>query len=225
MKHAIPKHQGRLTLRCAVLCAAAAVSVAAHAKDLAFDQAFSTKGEPSSLHFNATFVTKDVEHKLEVWRDGDRRIKRRTDDAAESYAFRMPRSDEFRLSILDTKKKIHTQIDRSNLYRIGNFTDWFDLGHGLRHPKGEYRIVNAKAPEGDAKPLESCKWYDIVQGQQATHVCWSAKSRLPMLIVAQDGKAVWRVTALDRKPIARATFDIHDEGYIRNDANQDIEND
>jgi hypothetical protein len=36
---------------------------------------------------------------------------------------------------------------------------------------------------------------------------------------------VWRVATLDRKPIASKTFEIHDEGFVRNDANQDIERD
>jgi hypothetical protein len=129
------------------------------------------------------------------------------------------------MSILDMKKHIHTRIDRTNLYRIGNFTDWFDLAHGLKHPMGEYRVSKAQAPDGAPKAIEACQWYELLQDTRTIHICWSAQSRLPLVIQAQDGKVVWRVAALDRKPIPVKTFEIHDEGFIRNDANQDIERD
>jgi hypothetical protein len=35
----------------------------------------------------------------------------------------------------------------------------------------------------------------------------------------------WRVTSVDHKPIATKVFAVHDEGFIRNDANADIERD
>jgi hypothetical protein len=225
MKFANPCKQGGQNLRFAVLCAAAAVFLPAQAKDLTFEQAFNTKGEPGAAHFEATYVARGADHQVQVWRDGERRIRRRTDDAAETYALRKPGGPDFHLSVLDLKKKLRTDIDRDNLYRIGNFTDWFDLGHGLRHPVGEYRLVKAAAPAGSATPAEPCTWYELTQSGRLTHVCWSAKSSLPMLIQAQDGRAVWRVTKVDHKAIAAAVFRIRDAGFIRTDANQDIERD
>jgi hypothetical protein len=188
----------------------AAVSLDAPAKELKFEQVFSSKG---------------ASHQLEVWRDGDRRVKRRADDVIETYAFRKPGDPEFHMSILDMRKRIHTRIDRTNLYRIGNFTDWFDLAHGLKHPMGEYQVAEAQAPDGAPKAIKACRWYDLTQDKRTTHICWSAQSRIPLVIQAQDGEVVWRVTTLDRKPIPAKTFDIHDEGFIHNDANQDIERD
>jgi hypothetical protein len=221
LKHAIYRSH----LRLATLCVAAAVSLHALAGEKKFEQVFSAKGEPGALHYRAVFISKGAEHQLEVWRDGDRRVKRRTDEAIETYAFRKPGDPEFRMSILDMKKRIHTRIDRANLYRIGNFTDWFDLAHGLKHPMGEYRVAKAQAPDGAPKAIEACQWYDLTQDKRTTHICWSAGSRLPLVIQAQDGEVVWRVATLDRKPIPAKTFEIHDEGFIRNDANQDIERD
>jgi len=213
------------SLRLATLCVAAAASLDAGASDLTFEQAFSDKGEPSALHYQAVFKSRDGQHHLEVWRDADRRVKRRTDDAVETYVFRRPGDPEFHMSILDVKRHIHTQIDRTNLYRIGNFTDWFDLAHGLKHPKGTYRLVRAQAPEEAPKAIHPCQWYDLIQDERTTHICWSAQERLPLLIQSQGGEVVWRVATLDRKPIASKTFEIHDEGFVRNDANQDIERD
>ncbi len=225
MKSTLPCSQGGLGLRLATLCVAAAFSMNAQAKELTFEQAFSAKGEPRTLHYQAAFSAKGAEHHLEVWRDGDQRLKRSTDQAIETYVVRKSGDPEFHMSILDMKKRIHTRIDRANLYRIGNFTDWFDLAHGLKHPTGEYHVVKAQAPAGAPKTFQDCQWYDLTQGQRTTHVCWSTQSHLPLVIQAQDGKVAWKVSDMDSKPIPNKTFEIHDAGFVRNDANQDIEND
>lgn len=228
MTYALPSWSGRRASRSLVLCtAAAAVFSAPYARAAApdFDRVFSTRGEPPATHFQATYLAGGLEHHVEVWRDGDRRIRRRTDDKAESFAIRTPGSPDYRLSVLDLGRKIRTDIDRANLYRIGQFTDWFDLGHGLRHPKGDYRLVPAATPHGPAHAIGACEWVALVQGAQTTHVCWSATAKLPLLIQAADGRIVWRVTSVDHKAIAEQVFVIHDAGFVRNDANADIERD
>jgi len=197
----------------------------AHADTLSFNQVFSDKNEGKRLHYQATFTAKGEDHQLEVWRDGERRLKRRTDDRVEIYASRKPGDAEYSMSILDLKKHIHTRIDRTNLYRIGNFTDWFDLAHGLKHPKGDYRLTIATAPTSAPAALDACKWYDLTQADHTTHICWSQRYRVPMLIMTSDTQVAWRITALDQKAIPANTYVIRDEGYIHNDANQDIEKD
>ena len=223
--HEFPAGRGGLERRIAMLCVAAAFSANAPAKELKFEQVFTDKGEPASLHYTAIFTSNGAEHRMEVWRHGQLSIKRRTDDAIETYAFRKAGDAEFRMSILDMKKRIHTRIDRTNLYRVGNFTNWFDLGHGLKHPLGDYRVTIGKTPDGAPMPLEACQWYDLNQNVGSTHVCWSARNHLPMLIQAHDGTVLWRVATVDRRPIAAKVFEIRDEGFIRNDANEDIERD
>lgn len=228
MAFALPRFGGRRASRSLVLCtAAAAVFSAPSARAAApdFDRVFSTRGEPAATHFQATYLAGGAEHHVEVWRDGDRRIRRRTDDKAESFALRSPGSPDYRLSVLDLGRKIRTDIDRDNLYRIGQFTDWFDLGHGLRHPKGDYRLVPAATPHGAAHAIGACEWVALVRGKQTTHVCWSTTAKLPLLIQAGDGRIVWRVTHVDHKPIPDKVFAIHDAGFVHNDANADIERD
>jgi len=192
---------------------------------LKFEKAFSDTAEPASAHFTATFVSKGSSHQMEVWRDGQHRLKRRTDGAIETFVVRKPASAEFRMIILDTPHKIVTRIDRSNLYRVGNFTDWFDLSHGIRHPKGEYQLVRGVAPAGVPRPLSTCAWYDLTQAQHVVHVCWSTRSRLPMLLVDEHGVVLWQLTQLDHHAIPAATFQVHDEGFVQNDANADMDRD
>lgn len=228
MTYALPVCTGRRASRSLVLCTAAAAVFSAsssHAATLDFDHVFSTRGEPAATHFQATYLAGGTEHHVEVWRDGERRIRRRTDDKAESFAVRASGGPDYHLSVLDLGRKIRTDIDRDNLYRIGQFTDWFDLGHGLRHPKGEYRLVPAATPHGAARAIGACEWVALVQGTQTTHVCWSTTAKLPLLIQAADGRTVWRVTSVDHKTIPDKVFAIQDAGFIRNDANADIERD
>jgi len=216
-------------IRSALLLALACLGTSGHAKTtdtpLGFEVAFSEKGQPASQHFASTFRANGVAHKLEVWRLHDERLKRVTDGLLEVYVERKSGDPEFHMTVLDAKKRLMTQIDRSNLYRIGNFTDWFDLAHGIKHPKGEYQLARGKKPEGVHGALGACDWFDLTQGSKTSHICWSARSKLPLLVSAQDGQVLWQVTQLDEKPIDKKIFEIHDEGFVRNDANQDIEHD
>jgi hypothetical protein len=216
------RHRG---LRLAAFYALAAVPLLSYAKDLSFEEVFGDKGEPSALHYEATYLAGGKEHRVEVWRDGGRRLKRRTDGTVEVYVFREPNSAEFRMSILDLHRRIHTRIDRTNLYRLGTFTDWSDLAHGLRHPKGEYRLVSSSAPGEAGKPIDECHWYDLTQGRRTVHICWNARDHLPLLIQGDDGQVAFRVAACDRRPAPKDAFEIHDQGFVKNDANEDIEGD
>lgn len=211
-------------LRLAALCAAAAAPRVVAAGDLTFEVAFATRGEPAALHYVAAYTSGGAVHRVEVWRDGDRRVRRCTDDAVETYGSHAPGEAEFRLSVLDLRRRIHTQVDRSGLYHLGRFTDWFDLTHALRHPQGAYRLTRAAVPRGAPAALDRCDWYALTQGDRTTHVCWSRRDRVPLLIVA-DGAAVWRITSLNRGPIPAGTFDVRDQGFVRNDAGADIEQD
>lgn len=213
-----------LCMRLAVLCTAAA-AWHAQAGELRFEQAFNAGGDAGALHYRASYRAGGGLHRVEVWRDGELRIRRRTDDRVEVHASRTAGSAEFTMSILDLDRRIHTSVSRSNLYRIGSFTDWFDLAHGLRHPKGAYQLASIAAPPGAGTPLQPCSWFELAQNGQTSRICWSARDQAPMLIVSGDGDVVWRIDALDREPIAPEVFAIQDEGFLRNDADQDIEPD
>ena len=190
-----------------------------------FDTIFTIAGEPAALHYRAEFGGAGPSHVVEVWRDRDRRLKRVTDTAVETYAAHKPGGANFNMLVVDHRKRIVTEIGRDSLYRLGNFTDWFDLAHGLRHPKGAYRLAAATAPAASPKPVDRCEWYNLVENARATRVCWSVHDRLPLLILASNSSLLWRVTALDRTPFAKDIFRIPDKGYVRINANRDAERD
>lgn len=226
MRHLVLQKTVRLALPLLALATTPGLAADRPAPAATFDRVFSSAGEPAFLHYKVLFASNGAVHRMEVWRDHDRRIKRTTDAALGTYATRKPGEVGYTLKVLDLKRRISTVIERTNLYRIGSFTDWYDLGHGLRHPKGNYRIVAAKAaPAGMPRIKRPCRWYDLIEGPRVTHVCWDDKAKLPLLMAAASGPPIWRVVALDQTPIPPATFIADDRGFIKNDANRDIEAD
>ena len=192
---------------------------------LRFETVFATAGEPRTIGFTATYVVRGTPHVVQVWRDGGVRLKRVTDGGVTTLVVRKTDDPEFRMTVVDPKKHTVTTIDRTNLYRLGNFVDWFDLAHGLRHPHGAYTLASGAVPHGVAPSIGRCTWYDLTNGPATTHVCWSTNDRLPLTIAGASGTVVWRVTAIDRRPLAADTFRVADTGFVHVDANRDIDRD
>lgn len=216
----------RQALLTACLAAAAAAPAAERVDSgLLFDKVFTDRAEPSTLHYKVRYGAPTAQHSLEVWREGERRLVRRTDDAIEIHVARTAGGTDFQMVVLDLRRKIETRIARDDLYRIGNFTDWFDLAHGLRHPKAGYRLTASAAPGHSPLPLEACNWYSLAQGGRSTALCWSSDARLPLLMLDNAGRVLWQVTAIERKPVPAGVFEVRDFGFVRNDANQDISGD
>ena len=211
--------------KAAVLVALAACAAGAPAAQLRFDDAFTAR-HATSIHYQARFTGPNGrQQKLEAWRDGDSRVKRRTNDAIETYAIRKGTDAEYSMTVLDLQRKLLTRIDRTNLFRIGNFTEWFDLAHGLRHPRGEYKLAMGHEPAGAERTIAKCRWFDLEQNGRTSHICWSAQAQLPLAIVDGQGATVWNVTKLEAARIPPATFDIDSRGFVVNDANEDIQRD
>lgn len=200
-------------------------AVAAAAPLPRFDAVFATAGESSTIHYQATYLAGAVPHTLEVWRDHDRRVKRVTDGTIMTVATHTPGDPEFSMTVVDPVKRVITTIDRTNLYRLGNFTDWFDLTHGLRHPRGGYGLAAGSALSGTPAASGRCAWYDLTAGAATTHICWSAAERLPLVIVAGDGRVVWRIVKIDHAPLAADVFRIADRGFVHVDTNRDLDRD
>jgi hypothetical protein len=211
----------------AILCAVAQDAVAGQTS-LQFDNVFKAAGEPAALFYRATFTALDGPHSLQVWRDGQLHLRRKTDESIDTYVIR-DRKDlsKYQMIIVDYNKHITTKIDRNNLIHLGNFSDWFDMAHGVRHPKANnYQLTSSNAPADSPKPISACQWYALSQGTDTHHICWSPKEHLPLIIWSdRTAKAVWQVTDVAHSRITKDIFMLHDKGFVRNDANADIEGD
>ena len=208
-----------------MVAAGAVALLAAAPASPRFEAVFATGGEPRQLHYQVLYRTATGVHRLEVWRDGDLLIKRVTDDGVATLVRHQPGGPDFTMQVADPRRRTSTRIDRTSLYRVGNFTDWFDLGHGLRHPHGPYRL----RPRAPLTPMPRtpvpCRWHDLTAAGSTVSICWDAFDRLPLLIATGPGRPVWRVLAIDHGPIAAATFRLADRGYIHDDAIRDISGD
>jgi hypothetical protein len=205
-----------------------ALAGAAHAGEpqtLRFEEVFRQDDGLAPLHYRASYAAGDAQHQLEAWVDRGTRLKRVTDAALEVHAERAQGDDDFRMTVLDRRRGIATRVDRTSLYRMGNFTDWFELAQGLRHPRGAYRLAASPAPAGAPEAVEPCDWYALTQEGRTTQICWSTESRLPVLVLSAEGRTVWRVTQVDRDAIAAQQFEMHDQGYVHNDATRDVQDD
>ena len=203
----------------------AALALAAGAGQLSFEQAFPVAATPVASHAVVLYRSGGGAHRLELWRDGERRLRRDTDGRLTSLAAHRPGEAGYRLDLFDRARRIHTVVDRDSLYRVGRFTDWRDLAHGLRHPAGAYRVREVPAPSTGGRPIAPCRWYALEQGTARSTICWSAAEGLPLAILDASGRSTWRVTALDHRPLAAATFHVDARGYVLNDAAADISGD
>lgn len=208
-----------------VLLVLAGAAQAAAAEGLRFEDAFTADAASAPLHYRATYVARGGEHAVEAWLDAGVRFKRITDGAIEVHAERDPGDTGFRMTVLDLRRRIATRVDRSSLYRMGQFTDWFELAQALRHPRGDYRLVRSAVPAQAPQALQACDWYALTQDGGTSRICWSASLRLPLLVVSARGDPVWRVTEVDRDPVAAQLFDVDDRGFVRNDVNADLAGD
>lgn len=208
-------------LMAATLCVTA-TAASSQASNLDFDKVFNDKAEPAQVYFQASYQLGADKHEVQVWRDRSQRLKRRTDDALETFIFKQPREVEWSMVVLDLKRKIRTDIDRTNLYRIGHFTDWFSMSHALSRPTAAYQLTTANKPLPEAKAVDNCTWYSLTRNGVESKICWSKKYRLPLLITDSEAHVQWRVTSVSSKAIATSNFDIQDQHFVRNNANEDI---
>lgn len=203
----------------------AAPALGAAPPSLDFDTVFATAKEPRQLHYKVMYRTGDGIHRLEIWRDGTVRLKRVTDGRVTTLVSHNPRTADFAMQVIDPRKHTSTRVDRASLYRIGNFTEWFDLAHGLRHPKGSYRLVTRPPLMLMPKTPAACRWYDLKEAERTTSICWDRLNAVPLLIASGPGHPIWRVESIDQSNFNRGVFQANDRGFIHDDATRDIQND
>lgn len=199
-------------------------SAEAASPSLNFDQVFVSRGQPRTIHFTATYITRSGEHHLELWRDGDRRVRRHTDESADSYVTHIGTDEDWQMVILDHRRKLSSTIDRQSLLKLGTVTDWFDLAHGLNRPFGTHQVARASAPPKLVdQPVGVCEWYSLSQNGRISLICWSQGLRIPLLIAgSEDSRAVWRIDKVDTRRIDPSVFQVSARGYMKNDASKDI---
>lgn len=210
-----------------MVAAATAIQAVSAAPTPTWNQAFPTDAAPKNVHFVAHYFDgRGARHALEVWRRGQTFLHRRTDDQIDLYAVADHPKAETRYRLIDRRRLIVADVTRTNLYRIGIYSDNLGLAHVLDPPKEPYRIEAAHAPLGIE--ATGCRWKALVRTQTRparSLVCWSSAWGLPMVIVAADGapKEVFRIDTVDRAPVRTAALPHVPAGYALVDVDEEID--
>jgi hypothetical protein len=213
----------------ALLCLVAAVTVRAADAGSEWEAAFPTRSAPQQVYFRAGYRDDfGRTHQLEAWREGDVRLRRRTDAAIDLYVDKSP-SGEYVYRLVDRYRAIVIHAERTTLYRIGIFSDWTGLAHVLNIPRGDYRI--AEAPRQSPASLRGeCVWKRLertMSSASASEVCWSSRWGLPLEIGTADGSDGWQSQFLVQEVRTFVPepeiFSLAPEGLLEIDADPDAD--
>lgn len=159
---------------------------------LGWAQAFPVAHREAAVHFIARYRdAAGADHRLEVWRVGERYLHRRSDDQLDLYV--VPAEGAGRASpaelayrLVDHRRRAVFDVARTNLHRIGVFSSWDAQAHVLERPATRYRLSRVTAPAGIAGA--DCAWrrIDFDGKAAASTVCWSARWGLPLVIAGGE---------------------------------------
>ncbi|MHB1621526.1 MAG: hypothetical protein ACYCTY_16510 [Sulfuricella sp.] len=200
-----------------------------------WNKAFPTAAAPSNVHFIAHyFDDRGTRHQIEAWRSGHNFLHRRTDGRIDLYAVAEQPGGEVHYRMVDQHRKIVADVSRTNLYRIGVYSDMFGLAHVLDTPKEPYHLENI-GRDGAPKDIKAkgCQWHALVRTQSKptrSLVCWSAAWGLPIVIVDADAalKEVFRTDRVEKIDSKQAIKTLHalpptPEGYALVNVNEEID--
>lgn len=178
----------------ALLCLLAPATVRAEDAGPQWDAAFPSRAAPERVHFLAGYLDgAGRAHRLEVWRDADLRLRRKTDHAIELYVEKSP-SGEYEYRLIDRNRHVLIRADRTALYRIGVFSDWAGLAHVIEIPRGRYRVTQTRRRSA-ASLRGECAWQRlerIAPAASITEICWSSRWGLPLEIGMVSGQEGWK---------------------------------
>jgi hypothetical protein len=186
-----------------------------------WERAFDASAAPAKVHFRGSYVDgKGKEHRFEVWRQGDARLVRNTDDR---LILHVMRGDDgaYVYKLVDKARRLLIDVRPENLYRLGRFTDWTSISTMLERPAQPHRIVDGGRSQTTS--LGACRWFRIELGEHAEEICWSRAWALPLLMRAPASKAPFqfKIDAADRDP-KPAAFRIDEQGLVPVHADEDI---
>jgi hypothetical protein len=187
-----------------------------------WEAVFPIAAAPARVYFRAHYVDGNgTSHKLQVWRDGDQRLRRETDDLMDFYVDR-DAAGNFDYHIIDHARRILIHADRLTLYRLGRFPDWRGLAHMLDIPHAPYQLtILPRAAQSTL--FGECKWIRLQAAESPSldDICWSQAWGIPLTI--EDDRDGERMTqfSIDDVHVLQANdenvFTIDNKGLIEID--------
>lgn len=185
---------------------------------------FATESAPENVYFRARYLDQNGKsHQLQVWRQADLHLRRRTDDLLDLYLDKNA-DGNYSYRMVDYARQVIISTDRANLFRIGIISDWFGLAHMLNFPRGNYTIT----PRQETATMPNkCTWYqlEITSSLSSSQICWSDQWGLPLSIQARasDGEWTTQFTVEDIHTFqpAPGIFDVPRNSFLQIDAAPD----
>ena len=188
-----------------------------------WERNFPTRAAPENVYFKARYAdARGRMHDLQVWRQGDLRLRRKTDEAINLYVEKND-DGEYLYRLVDHARRLLIRVDRSSLYRMGTFSDWAGLAHVLNAPRGEYTVTGL----GTGVQLLAageCTWMQLeiaTPPGEASRICWSEAWGLPLEIRTRQGDKwalQFSIAEVRSFEPSVATFTIEKNDLIERDA-------
>jgi hypothetical protein len=184
-----------------------------------WESAFPIRAAPERVYFRARYLDLLARtHELQAWREGDVRLRRKTDDAIDLYVEKSA-SGEYEFQLVDHIRRTITRARLTTLYQIGAFSDWLGLAHVLRMPRAAYSL----APPPSGLPARAdCRWARLeipAPVPSTSEICWSAQWGLP-LVIETRGDRRFSVDEVRSFEPGSETFTAPARGFVRVDADQ-----
>jgi hypothetical protein len=167
---------------------------------LSWERVFSLAGAPALVHAQVHYLDSGGgSHSLELLRQGDRRVVRKTDGALELLAERNARG-EVDYALADLRRARLIQVNRTSLHRIGVMSDFGSLAALVARPATAH-VLTASLRPVEKSTLGTCRWLHVdvtaPAGQPAREICWSDRWKLPLHIEVARGEQWTRVLEVD----------------------------
>lgn len=168
---------------------------------------------PAYTHYRARVVDgAGKAHRLEVWRDGDRRVRRLTDDRVEMFAER--RANGVALVVHDRGSQRTYTADAQEMLGMGRTIHWTDVAYGLRLPvvdaAGGPPLTGGQEVRTKVPGVESCQEYTVGTGRQRFSFCWSAALKLPVTVKTGRGVTLFQLEEASTEALPATIFEAPD---------------
>ena len=188
------------------LCATSALAGAPReAGGLAWEKTFGPAATKPDLYLEAR--TEDPAggtHVLELWREGDRRLRRRTDGLLEVWMEEQgpAGATAHALSVVDLRSRTVRRVPVERTAKLGPAFTWWSLAHLLPLPGPRYTLRKLPEPSRSVGGARCDVYLFVPDGQPEQRICWSREYAVALRHEEKRGEGWWtrlEVTAL--KPL------------------------
>ncbi|MFY0573486.1 hypothetical protein ACN28S_03160 [Cystobacter fuscus] len=136
---------------------------------------------------------------FELWREGERRLKRVDGDGLELRVEDegRPGTPAYVFTVVDRRAGTLRRLPAERAGRLGPAFTWWPQAHLLSLPGPRYTLQRVPGP-GARWGGARCEWYLFTpDGQPGTRVCWSREFAVPLRIDEQRGAEWWTRLSVD----------------------------